>query len=130
MLAASVARLDEVLGEDDVVLDVGGAFQPLNRADWVVDLLPYEERGAHGSIGPGPERFGPETWVQRDVCDREPFPFEDGSIDFAVCSHTLEDLRDPIWVCSELVRVAKAGYVEVPSRLEEQSWGVIGEWAG
>jgi hypothetical protein len=38
-----------------------------------------------------------------------------------VCGHTLEDVRDPIWVCSELIRVARAGYIEVPSRLEEQS---------
>jgi hypothetical protein len=28
------------------------------------------------------------------------------------------------------VRVAKAGYIEVPSRLEEQSYGVQGPWAG
>jgi hypothetical protein len=41
-----------------------------------------------------------------------------------VCSHLLEDVRDPIWVCSELSRVAKAGYIEVPSRVEEQSRGV------
>ena len=40
-----------------------------------------------------------------------------------ICSHTLEDLRDPLWVCAELVRVAKAGYVEVPSRAAEQSRG-------
>jgi hypothetical protein len=26
--------------------------------------------------------------------------------------------------------VARAGYIEVPSRLEEQAWGVAGEWAG
>ncbi len=26
--------------------------------------------------------------------------------------------------------VAKAGYVEVPSRLQEQSWGVHGPWVG
>jgi hypothetical protein len=36
----------------------------------------------------------------------------------------LEDIRDPIWVCSELVRVGKAGYIEVPSRLFESTRGV------
>jgi hypothetical protein len=36
----------------------------------------------------------------------------------------LEDVRDPIWVCSELLRVSKAGYIEVPSRVCEQSLGV------
>src|SRR5262249_48921913 len=56
--------------------------------------------------------------------DRRSWPFEDKAFDFAICSHLLEDLRDPIWVCSELLRIAKAGYVEVPSRVEEQSLGV------
>ena len=41
-----------------------------------------------------------------------------------VCSHTLEDLRDPLWVCRELIRVAKAGYIEVPSRLFETIIGM------
>jgi hypothetical protein len=47
-----------------------------------------------------------------------------------VCSHTLEDVRDPVWVCSEIERVGRAGYIEVPSRLEEQSVGVHGAWVG
>jgi hypothetical protein len=66
----------------------------------------------------------------RDICDREPWPFADDQFDFAVCSHTLEDVRDPIWVCAELQRVARAGYIEVPSRLEEQSFGIHGPWVG
>jgi hypothetical protein len=79
---------------------------------------------------PGPERFTRETWIQRDVCDRRPYPFGDNEIDFVICSQLLEDVRDPLWVCSELIRVAKAGYIEVPSRLEEQSWGVNGAFVG
>ena len=63
-------------------------------------------------------------------CARDPWPFADGQFDFAVCSHTLEDLRDPVYVCAELNRVARAGYIETPSRLEEQSWGVIGDHVG
>jgi len=136
MLERSRRRLLELLGPDDVVLDVGGWADPLARADWVIDLLPYETRGLYerrGWAGSRPaesERFTEETWIERDLCDREPYPFADGSVDFAVCSHTLEDLRDPLWVCAELDRIAKAGYIEVPSRLEEQSWGVEGPFVG
>ena len=136
MLAASRRQLLERLGDDDLVLDVGGWADPLARADVVVDLMPYETRGLYereGWIEPrdeGPERFSADTWIQRDVCDRDPFPFADDEFDFAVCAHTLEDIRDPVWVCSELARVARAGYVEVPSRLEEQSAGVEGPWVG
>src|SRR6202023_2285627 len=40
-----------------------------------------------------------------------------------ICSHTLEDIRDPLFVCSELVRISKAGYIEVPSRVAESCRG-------
>ena len=130
MLAANRERIEATLPPDAVVLDVGGWGSPWARADWVIDVMPYETRGLYGDNDPSGERFGPGTWVERDVCDREPWPFADDRFDFAVCSHTLEDLRDPIWVCAELSRVARAGYVEAPSRLEEQSWGVIGDHVG
>jgi hypothetical protein len=130
VLESSVTRILERLGTNDLVLDVGGWGRPFVRADWVVDVMPYESRGGFGRDGPGPERFSAETWIQRDLCDREPFPFEDDAFDFVVCSHTLEDVRDPVWVCSEIVRIGKAGYIEVPSRLVEQSWGFQGHWVG
>jgi methyltransferase family protein len=130
MRAASVERLTRELGEDDLVLDVGGWIQPFTRANWVIDLMPYETRGEFGTQGELPERFTSETWVQRDICDHEPWPFEDRQFDFVVCTHTLEDVRDPVWVCSEIARVGKAGYIEVPSRLEEQSYGFQGPWTG
>ena len=131
MIAASRARLLEQLGDSETVLDVGGWALPLPRADWVLDLMPYETRGSLGRDGaPGDERFSAETWVTRDICDRAPWPFEDHQFDFVVCSQTLEDVRDPIWVCGELQRVGRAGYVEVPSRLVEQSWWVQGPWVG
>jgi len=121
MLAGSRARIEAELAADALVLDVGGWGSPWPRADWVIDLMPYDTRGLYGEFDGRPERFSADTWVQRDICDHEPWPFADDQFDFAVCSHTLEDVRDPIRVCEELVRVAKAGYVEVPSRLEEQS---------
>lgn len=131
MLEDSQERILNELGERDLVLDVGGWAKPLPRADWVIDLMPYATRGLYGyDRDAAQERFDSATWVERDICDREPWPFEDGRFDFVVCSHTLEDVRDPVWVCSEMVRVARRGYVEVPSRLEEQAYGVQGPWVG
>jgi hypothetical protein len=118
------------LPDTALVLDVGGWAKPLARADWVIDLLPYETRGLYGASSDEPERFSAATWVQHDICDRDPWPFADDQFDFAVCAHTLEDVRDPIGVCRELSRVAKAGYVEVPAPVEELTWGVQGEWVG
>ena len=130
MFEDSLKRISASLSDSARVLDVGGWARPLNRADWVLDLMPYDTRGMLGHDGDEEERFVPEKWVQRDICAREPWPFGDDFFDFVVCSHTLEDVRDPVWVCSELQRVARAGYIEVPSRLEEQSWDVQGPWVG
>lgn len=130
MLEAAIQRITAELPGDAVVLDVGGWAKPLPRADWVLDLLPYETRGMYGPARDEPERFSAGTWVTRDICDREPWPFADDQFDFAVCAHTLEDVRDPVWVGRELARVARAGYIEVPAPIEELTWGVQGEWVG
>jgi len=135
MLPASRQQILDRLSDDALVLDVGGWADPLPRADWVLDLMPHESRGLYEREGwvqgsGETDRFSADTWVQRDICDRTPWPFGEDQFDFVVCSHTLEDVRDPVWVCSEIARVGRAGYIEVPSRLEEQSWGVHGQFAG
>ena len=115
-----------MLRAEDVVLDIGGWARPFNRADYVMDQEPYATRGHYGLPPQGGERqrFTAERWIQRDICAREPFPFTAKELDFVICSHTLEDVRDPLWVCAEMIRVAKAGYLEVPSRIAESSRGI------
>lgn len=132
MLAASRAVILARLGDADRVLDVGGWAKPFPRADAVLDLLPHATRGLYqyGEAERAAERFGPGDWAERDICAAEPWPYAEDAFAFAICSHTLEDVRDPVRVCAELSRVARAGYVEVPSRLEEQAWGVQGPWVG
>jgi len=123
MLERIAEEISGKIGERDLVLDIGGWFRPFNRADWVVDMMPYESRGRAGHQGPSREFFSRETWVRRDLCSREPLPFPDRNFDFVVCSHTLEDLRDPLFVCSEMMRVGRRGYIEVPSIDSELSFG-------
>ena len=130
MLEAAVTRILEQVPDDALVLDLGGGSAPFNRADWVLDLLAYEERGTAGHHGPVWERFSAKTWVQRDVCSRERWPFPDGHFDFAVCVATLEELRDPIWVCAELSRVARGGYVEFATIEGSLLEGEEGSWLG
>jgi SAM-dependent methyltransferase len=124
--------IEQQIGEG-LILDVGGWANPWNRADYVLDSGPYETRklGYHGVgklpkgtffLDPLPgERFTKKTWVVHDACSDQPFPFPDKMFDFAVCSHTLEDVQNPVRICQELARVAKAGYLETPSRLAEQT---------
>lgn len=119
-------RITSHLPQEALVLDVGGGMAAFPRADWVIDAVDFEERGRllDPSQVNSAHRFTKDSWVRFDICSRQPWPFRDEQFDFAVCSHVLEDVRDPVWVCSEISRIAKAGYVEVPSRIVEQSKGV------
>lgn len=121
-------RIQASLSDEALVIDVGGGMAAFPRANWIIDALPYKERGrlrnSSDEQNLPEDRFNADTWIQFDLCSREPWPFEDNQFDFAVCSHVLEDVRDPIWVCSEISRIARAGYVETPSRVVEQSKGI------
>ena len=130
MFDANAAQLLQRIQPGDLVLDVGAWACPFNRATHVLDAQPWATRGAYARMFGGPgsqggptEHFTAETWVVRDICDHTPWPFDDHQFDWAICSHTLEDVRDPLWVVSELCRVAKRGYIEVPSRRAESSRG-------
>jgi SAM-dependent methyltransferase len=123
-------KIEQLVG-NGLVLDIGGWVKPFPRADYVIDIFPYETRGiaSHGigclpttCVYPEPlpnEHFRKETWIIHDICSEKPFPFPDKMFDFVVCSQTLEDIRDPIRACSEIIRVGRAGYIETPSRLGE-----------
>ncbi len=119
-------NISEMLSDDAIVIDVGGGAAACPRADWIIDAIPFEDQGCllTDAAREAPTRFSRDTWVQFDICNHVKWPFEDNQFDFAVCSHLLEDVRDPIWVCSEMSRIAKAGYIEVPSRVVEQSIGI------
>lgn len=120
----SAQRILGRLKDTDRVLDIGGWMKPFPRADFVMDIMPYAGRGALGTAHEGAERFDESTWIVRDFCDREPYPFADRFFNFVICSHVLEDVRDPLFICSEMQRIARAGYIETPSRLIEQMVGV------
>src|SRR4051812_35264387 len=116
------------------VLDVGGWAAPHPRADWVIDVFPFETRNwfytARGEQPPD-ARVRAETWVTQDVCSTEQWPFSDGFFDFALCSQLLEDVRDPVRVCEEMTRVAKAGLVVSPGAVVELTRGIESPyWCG
>ena len=119
MLKQAAERIEALLDDGDEVLQVGppagGSF---GRADWILSDGGYEPDGE--------ARFTRRTWTQRDVCARAPWPFADGRFAFAVCT-TLVRFRDPVGVCSELSRVARAGYVEVPA-VEAELAGGSARW--
>lgn len=118
MLSQAAERIADDVPDDASVLQVGAGRSPFPRADWVLDDGPHEPHGE--------ARYTRRTWVTRDVCGRAPWPFADGRFDFAVCT-SLALLRDPVGVCAELGRVARAGYVELPT-IEAELAGGASRW--
>src|ERR1051326_3962856 len=116
-LTRNIPRLLAHTASAERVLDVGGAHRPLPTATHTLDALPYSDRGP--VIVPDvPQRFSAANWLVFDMCER-PWPYPDKYFDFSFCAGTLEDVRDPIGACHELMRVSRAGYIETPSRLRE-----------
>ena len=51
--------------------------------------------------------------------DGENLPFKDNEFDYVICNHVLEHVENPAQFLKEQARVAKRGYIEVPSLLGE-----------
>lgn len=54
---------------------------------------------------------------------------EHGKFSFAICSHTLEDIINPMLVLEMLPQIADEGYIAVPSKYREFSH-IEGHWLG
>jgi SAM-dependent methyltransferase len=101
----------------DRVLEIGSGNRPRRRSDVLCDRYPWDNT----------ERSGGDTIAM----DRRPFvvadaahlPFKNHSFDYVIASHVLEHVQDPLRVAAELMRVARAGYIETPSELSERLFG-------
>jgi hypothetical protein len=118
ILFQNLPRVCDVAREAERVLDVGGWCHGLNLATHVLDIAHFTKTRQEPIDPENQPRWTPETWIVHDAC-KAPWPFPDKHFDFSFCSHLLEDVRDPLTVCAELVRVSKAGYIETPSRQRE-----------
>lgn len=92
-----------------LVLDVGSGDKPSWRADVLLDRYAGAEFSAQRS-GRAAARVS-RPLFDADAAD---MPFRDDAFDYAICSNLLEHVSDPVAVASELSRVARAGYIEVP----------------
>ncbi|MDO8363029.1 MAG: class I SAM-dependent methyltransferase [Actinomycetota bacterium] len=93
----------------DLVLDVGSGDKPHWRADVLLDRFPDDEHSVQRS-GAAAAR------TPRPLFDADAgaMPFADKVFDYVICSHVLEHVLDPGAAMSEMMRVGKAGYIELP----------------
>ena len=92
--------------DTDVVIDIGSGNYPVPRADILVDFFPDESIHRSGNV------IEDKPLV---VCSIERLPFREKSIDFAISSHVFEHVDNPAKAASELMIIAKAGYIETPA---------------
>ena len=85
------------------VLDIGGAHYPWTKpvVDTFVDMFAMD--GTDVIVGDINE---PEVW---DEIGKRHF-------DFCICSHTLEDIRNPIFVLKQMQKSFDHGYIAVPNK--------------
>lgn len=99
---------------DGLVLDVGAGHAPIERADLVVDKYIADDFERERGLS-----FAKPVVVG----DGHALPFADASFSYVIAAHVLEHATDPTRFASELCRVGKAGFVQVPSRAAELTFG-------
>lgn len=98
----------------DKVLDMGSGHLPFPLATHLADISISD-----GSIGRAGIPFRQQDGKPVFECPVENTPFGDKEFDFVYCSHVLEHSPDPARACMELMRIAKRGYIETPTRAKD-----------
>lgn len=110
-IAWSLRRLHCPVPPEALVLEVGSGGNPYARANVLLDA--YEETRERHWVPLKSDRPTVLGFVEN-------LPFKDRAFDFVIASHVLEHSTDPARFLSELQRVAKAGYIEVPDAFMER----------
>lgn len=96
---------------DSRVLEIGPGTQPHPRSDVLLEKR-FDDPDEHA------RQCGGDPAANQDArtvfYNEESFPFADGEFDYVICSHVIEHVEDVQGFCSEMFRVAKAGYIEYP----------------
>lgn len=110
-VAWSLRRLHIPIKPSALCLEVGSGGNPYFRSNVLLDAyLDTRQRHHEALIADRPTVIGKV----------ENLPFKDKVFDFVIASHVLEHSSNPEVFLSELMRVGKAGYIEVPDALMER----------
>jgi SAM-dependent methyltransferase len=106
----SLRKLRLPIHSTDLVLDVGSGANPHPRADVLLERYVSGEH-RHGALA-----VADRPIVFADACR---MPFKDKAFDYVIAFHVLEHVPTPELFLNELMRIAKAGYIETPNVMFE-----------
>jgi len=95
---------------DFKVVDLGGSANPWcdELVDYYVDVTGTSNRLIKGDLQ------HPDTWAKIRATKAK----------FFICTHTLEDIRDPGWVLAQAFGTFQGGFIAVPNKHQELSRGM------
>lgn len=101
-----------IIAPGELVLDIGGGNHPFKRANVVVDKFVNDNTHRGGNIN----LYKNQKFIE---ADGQNLPFKDKEFDYVNCCHVAEHVEDPALLFSEISRVGKRGYIEIPSLIGE-----------
>ncbi len=106
-----IEKIKQIVALGGRVIDIGGANSfALGYLDCVIDI---RKATIAPNIYVGDINM-PDVWVE--ILDHVE---KNGKWDYAICTGTLEDIANPIYVCRMMERIALAGFIYVPSKYRE-----------
>ena len=79
----------------------------------------WEEANHFADIWDFSEMFKEKNLNFTKIYPDKRLPFKDKQFDYVICAHVIEHVNDPIMFKSEIERIGKAGYIELPTRLND-----------
>ena len=102
----SKTHIEKILSQNPnwKVLDVGCGYGANEYATTISDILDLSDH------------YRDKTFVK--ITEKK-LPFKDKEFDFIIASHVAEHVEDTSFFLNELSRVGRKGYIEVPTKLED-----------
>ena len=99
-------HIEKILSEnpDWKILDIGCGYGANKYATTISDILDLSQH------------YKNKSFIK--INDKK-LPFKDKEFDFVIASHVAEHVEDVSYFLNELSRIGKKGYIEVPTRLED-----------
>ena len=86
------------------VLDIGCGYSANEFANTICDIQDLSEF------------YKDKNFIK---LENKKLPFSDSEFDFVIASHVIEHVEDPKFFITELERISKKGYIELPTKLED-----------